>query len=347
MRFLGKMAFLASLAIATTASAGEACRDTLKDIVMSSPYVTSNLVAVESNKPNQITFRHRDDARMIVNFEGKASDSNAGFSRGSYVQSLKTSADAYVGRVKSEGRWAEAAAYPYEPLGWRTVEETQIASVGDALVGHIELRFGPQCTVVSDFVAPSSLSLRSRWTDMVVAIGELRTSAVKHVEVEKWLPEDTNPVGVSAIAGGFIAPLGVMLVVYMVMSSLLRFEDPNIGVRAVIGGVAAVSASALAIQSSAFVEGFASLKFVDNMLLYGFTGLVSAVGCLLGYRSGSFALIGSTISGIALIVSSLFGWTPSPVLNGSFGGLMILLGAGGIYLWSMVEYGAFRDVRRK
>ena len=347
MKFLGKLVFLASLAFAAAATAGEACKDSLKDIVLSSPYITANLVSVESSKPDQLTFRHRDDARMIVNFEAKMSEPNAGFSRGGYVQSLKESADAYASKVKAQGRWAEAAAYPYEPIGWRTVEETEIASVGDALVGHIEIRFGPDCTVVSDFVAPSSLSLRSRWTDMVIAIGDLRTNAVKHVEVETWLPEDTNPVGVPAIAGGFIAPLGVMLVVYMVMSSLLRFEDPNIGVRAVIGGVAVASASALAVQSSAFVEGFASLKFVDNMLLYGFTGLVSAVGCLLGYRAGSFALIASAISGIALIVSAIFGWTPSPVLNGSLGGLMILLGVGGIYLWSMVEYGAFRDVRRK
>jgi hypothetical protein len=53
------------------------------------------------------------------------------------------------------------------------------------------------------------------------------------------------------------------------------------------------------------------------------------------------------VSGLALVVSSLFGWTPSPVLNGSLGGLLLLLGGGGVYLWSMVEYGAFRNVRRK
>ncbi|NTF17410.1 hypothetical protein G6L37_03160 [Agrobacterium rubi] len=347
MRILGKLVVLTSLLAASAASAGDACRGSLKDIVLSSPYVTANLVPVESSKPDQLVFRHRDDARMIVNFEGRISDPIDGHSRGSYVQALKDSADSYARKVKAEGRWAEASAYPYEPIGWRTVEETQIASVGDALVGHIEIRFAADCTVVSDFVAPSSLSLRTRWAALVLAIGELRTTASKHVSVEQWLPEDTNPVGVPAIAGGFIAPLGVMIIVYMVLSSFLRFEDPNIGVRSVIGGVAATAATALAIQSGAFAEGFASLKFVDNMLLYGFAGVLSAAGCLLGYRAASFALIASAVSGIALVVSALFGWTPSPMLNGSIGGLMILLGIGGIYLWSMVEYGAFRDVRRK
>jgi hypothetical protein len=138
-----------------------------------------------------------------------------------------------------------------------------------------------------------------------------------------------------------------MIVVYMGMSSLMRFEDPNIGVRGIVGGIAAVSGAALAIQSGAFSEGFSTLKYVDNLLLYGFTGIISAAGCLLGHRAGSFALIASSISGVALVVSALFGWTPSPVLNGSLGGLMILLGTGGVYLWSMVESGAFRDVRRK
>ncbi len=347
MRLLGKLVVMASLLAASAASAGDACKDSLKDIVSSSPYIAANMLAVDASKPDQITFRHRDDSRMIVNFEGRVSDPVHGMSRGGYVQSLKDSADAYVSKVKGQGRWAESSAYPYEPIGWRTVEETQIASVGDALVGHLEIRFGPDCTVVSDFVAPSTLSLRSRWTDMVVAIGELRANAAKHVTIEQWEPEDTNPVGVPAIAGGFIAPLGVMMIVYMMMSSLMRFEDPNIGVRTVIGGIAFASAAALAIQSTAFQEGFANLKYVDNMLLYGFTGVVSAVACLMGYRAGSFALIAAAVSGVALIVSALFGWTPSPVLNGSIGGLLLLLGIGGVYLWSMVEYGAFRNVRRK
>lgn len=346
MRFLGKLFILASLLTASSASAGEACKDSLLGIVQSSPYIMANMVAVDSTKPDQLTFRHRDDARMIVNFEGKKSPSIAGQSRGGYVQSLKESADAYAAKVKREGRWAEASAYPYEPIGWRTIEETEISSVGDALVGHAEIRFSSDCTLVSDFVAPSSLALRSRWTDMVTAIGELRTNAAQYASVEHWEREDTTPVGIPAIAGGFIAPLGVMLIVYMMLSSLLRFEDPNVGVRSVIGGVAVVAAASLALQSSAFVSGYATLRYVDNALLYGFTGILAALGCILGYRAGLFSLIAAVLSGIALIVSSFFGWTPSPVLNGSIGGLLILLGIGGIYLWSMVEHGAFRNVRR-
>jgi hypothetical protein len=306
----------------------------------------ANMTSVDASKPDQLTFRHRDDARMIVNFEGKKSSSIAGQSRGGYVQSLKESADAYAAKVRRDGRWAEASAYPYEPIGWRTVEETEISSVGDALVGHAEIRFSSDCTLVSDFVAPSSLALRSRWTDMVTAIGELRTSGAQYVSVEHWERDDTTPVGVPAIAGGFIAPIGVMLFVYMMLSSLLRFEDPNVGVRSVIGGVAVVSAASLALQSSAFASGFGSLKYVDNMLLYGFAGILAALGCILGYRAGLFALIAAMMSGIALVVSSLFGWTPSPILNGSIGGLLILLGIGGVYLWSMVEHGAFRNVKR-
>lgn len=350
MGFLGKIGVLATLLLAfsaSTASAADACRGELKEIVASSPYVAAHLVPVESSRDGVQTFRHRDDSRMIVSFEARKSQSNAGHSRGTYVKALKASADTYVSKVKDQGRWAESAAFPYDPVGWLTVEETEIASVGDALVGHMELRFSSDCTVVADFVAPSSLALRTRWTDMVRALGDLRDTAAKHVVPEQWLAEDTSPVGVPAIAGGFIVPLAIMLLSYMVLSSLMRFDDPSVGVRAVIGGVAAVAAAALAIQSTAFVEGFHSLKFVDNLLLYGFTGVMAAVGCMLGYRAASFALVAASISGVALVISSLFGWTPSPVLNGSFGGLLIVMGAGGVYIWSMIENGAFRGVARR
>lgn len=347
MRHLRKFILLASMFLAPAAMAAEACVGGLSDIVGTSPYVESKMLSVPSEHPGQLTFRHKDDARIILNFESKHSQSVGGLSRGTYVKRLKEYAEGYTTRIKSEGRWAEASVFPYEPLAWRTVEETRIESVGDALVGHMEIRFSGDCTVVADFVSPSALTLRSRWNDMVIAIGELRTTAVPHMVMEKWEPEDTNPVGVPAIAGGFLAPLAVIFFVYMMMSSLLRFENPVLGVRAMIGSISLACAFALAFQARAFMDGIPELRYVDNLLLLAFAGGMAAAGALLGHRAGALALVTAAISGVALVVSAFYGWTPNPALNGAVGGILAALGIAGIYGWSMVESGAFRGVKRK
>lgn len=347
MRHLRKFILLASLMFAPAVMAANSCGDALNSIVGTSSYITTNMVSVPAEHEGQLTFRHKDDTRIIVNFESKHSQAVTGLSRGVYVNRLKEYAESYTSRIKSEGRWAEASVFPYEPLAWRTVEETQIASVGDALVGHLEIRFGPECTVISDFIAPSSLTLRSRWSDMVSSIGDLRSTAALHVVMEKWEAEDTNPVGVPAIAGGFLAPLAVMLFVYMMMSNLLRFETPVFGIRALIGSISLTCAFALAFQARAFMDGIPELRYVDNLLLLTFVGGMSASGALLGSRAGSLALVASSISGVALVVSAFYGWTPDPALNGTVGGILSALGIAGIYGWTMVESGAFRGVKRK
>jgi hypothetical protein len=347
MRLVGRFIVLASLLAASAAAADDgACVGQMKAVVSSSPYFSQEMVAQPSERQGQLTFRHKDDARVIASFETKASPPIAGLSRSAYVGRLKEYADAYVAKVKDAGRWGESSVFPYEPMAWRTVEETAIPSVGDALVGHMEMRLSAQCTMITDFISPSSLTLRSRWSAMTGAVSDMRSTAAAQTTAEEWAPEDTNPVGIQALAAGFAVPLAVAVFVYLLLSRLIRFESPAFPVRAVIGGSALASLSALAFQSGAFTENVATGRFVDTLLLLLLSAGTSVAGAVLGHRAGTFAVVYSTVAGVSIAISASFGWTPAPSLNLVFGAAMAISGIAAGYLWVLFDNGFFNNVKR-
>lgn len=347
MRLFGKFIVLASMLVGTAAIADDgACVAQLKAVVGSSSYFASDMIAQQSERPGQLTFRHKDDARVIATFETTASPSIVGMSRSAFVSRLKEYTDAYVAKVKSANRWGEGSVFPYEPLAWRTVEETAIPSVGDALVGHMEMRLSPECTMVTDFISPSSLTLRSRWSAMTGAVSDMRSAAVIQIGVEEWAPDDTNPVGVQALATGFAVPLAFAVFVYLLLSNLIRFEAPSFAVRAVIGSSTLASLSALAFQSGAFTENISSGRYVDTLLLLLLSSGASVAGAVLGHRAGTFAVVCSTVSGVSIAISASFGWTPAPSLNLVFGAAMAVIGIAAAYLWYLFDNGHFNSVRR-
>jgi hypothetical protein len=347
MRLLGKFVVLASMLAASVASADDgACVDQMKSIVTSAPYFSQEMVAQPSERQGQLTFRHKDDTRVIATFETKGSPPITGLSRSAYISRLKDYTDAYVAKVKVAGRWGESSVFPYEPISWRTVEETAIPSVGDALVGHMEMRLSAQCTLVSDFISPSSLTLRSRWSAMTGAVSDMRSLAAAQTVPEEWAPDDTNPVGVQALAAGFAVPLAVAVFVYLLLSNLIRFEAPAFPVRAVIGISALASLSALAFQSGAFTENVAAGRFVDTLLLLALSASTAVAGAVLGHRAGTFAVVCSTVAGVSIAISASFGWTPAPSLNLVFGAAMAISGIAAGYLWVLFDNGFFSNVKR-
>lgn len=347
MRLFGKLVVLASLFAASAAAADDgACVDQMKAVLASAPYFSQEMLPHPSDRPGQITFKNKDDARVIVSFETKPSSPIAGLSRSVYVGHMKEYADAYVAKVKAGGRWGESSVFPYEPMAWRTVEETAIPSVGDALVGHMEMRLSAQCTLVSDFISPSSLTLRSRWSAMTEAVSNVRSVAAAQTTAEEWAPEDTSPVGVQALAAGFAVPLAVAVFIYLLLANLLRFESPSFPVRAVVGGSSLASLSALAFQAGAFTEHVPQGRFVDTLLLLAVSAGASIAGAAMGHRAGTFAVVFATVAGVSLAISASFGWTPAPSLNLVFGAAMAVSGVAAGYLWVLFDNGFFSNVKR-
>lgn len=347
MRLFGKVLVLASLLAASAAAADDSvCVREMNAAIASAPYFAQEMTPKPSERGGQLTFSHKDDARVIASFETRPSPSISGLSRSVYVGRLKEYADSYVSKVKAAGRWGESSVFPYEPMSWRTVEETSIPSVGDALVGHMEIRLSSDCTLVSDFIAPSSLTLRSRWSAMTTAISDIRTTAAAQVSTEVWAPEDTNPVGIQALAAGFAVPLAVMFFVYLLLSNLLRFEAPAFPVRAILGGSSLVAISTLSFQAKAFADNFADGRFVDTLLLLAVASVASVAGAFLGSRAGTFAVVASTVGGVAISISGSFGWTPAPTLNLVSGVVMAVMGIACGYLWVLFDNGFFNRVKR-
>lgn len=328
------LAAILSLTVLAATPVHAACTLEVRQALAGSPFFGQVMALKETGVDGSMSFYHPDDPRMIATFTMQAAEPLGEISRAAYVDRLEEYADFKVSAVRKEGRWAEKALFPYDPVGWRMVEETEVKDVGSVLAGHMEIRLTEECLLAADFISPSSPNLRSRWATMTTEIARVRETAAPLVVTHDWLPDDTTPVGVAAIAGGFMSPVGVIGLIYLLLGQLRRLDPPGTPTRVVLASSAAVAAGTVAYQSSAYVAHFAEFRYVDNFLLLSAVAISSLAGALLGQRAASLGLIASFVSGIALSVASALGWTPDVNVSFAVGGSLIVMGGFGFYAWS-------------
>lgn len=333
MRILYAILSAAFLLVAGPALA-DSCRLSVQQALAGSAYFGEGMAKTGPSSADTATYSNVDDPRMIVNFTMTAAEPVAGISRSEYVRRLNEYASFAVNRVKAQGRWAEKAVFPFDPVAWRTVEETVVDGVGEAFAGHMEIRLTPDCVLSADFISPSSPNLRSRWAQMTSAVTDIRTNAGNVVAAERWAPDDTTPTGITALAGGFVSPVGVIGLIYLLLGQLRRLDPPGRSTRAVLGSCAALAAGCMAYQAPVYREALPDLRYIDNILLLGFVALTCLGGALLAQRAALLGLLSACVSGIALSVASGFGWTPDVNVSFAVGAGLILMGVLGFYAWS-------------
>lgn len=318
--------------VAQPAMAG--CSISVAETIADSPYFGKEMVLTGNAAAGTMTFRNVDDPRMIVSFTMAAAEPLGKISRAEYVKHLDEYATFVVKRVKAQGRWAEKSVFPFDPVAWRTVEETTVDEVGPAFAGHMEARLTPQCVLVADFISPSSPNLRSRWTQMTTAVAEIRETAASLVVPEHWERDDTTPTGITALAGGFVSPIGVIGLIYLLLGQLRRLEPPSTNTRIVLGSCAAVALGCVVYQIPVYREALGEYRYLDNLLLLSFVAVTCLSGALLAQRSAVLGLLSACVSGIALSVASGLGWTPDVNVSFVVGAVLILMGVLGFYAWS-------------
>ena len=328
--------FLTLSAVLTLAAqpALASCSISVAQAIAGSPYFGTGMLPAGQGGDGSLTFRNADDPRMIVNFTMAAAEPVGEVSRAEHVDRLEEYATFAVDRVRQQGRWAEKSIFPYDPVAWRTVEETTVDEVGPAFVGHMEIRLTPECILAADFISPASPNLRSRWTHMTSAVAGIRETAGALVVAETWERDDTTPVGITALAGGFVSPIGVIGLIYLLLGQLRRLDPPTRPTRTVLGSCAAVALGTLAYQYPAYVEGLDEMRYVDNLLLLGFVAVTCLAGAFLAQRAAVLGLLSACVSGIALSVASSLGWTPDVKVSFVIGAGLILMGVLGFYAWS-------------
>lgn len=328
-----KLAIAAAFLVAATAQAAAACQLTPARVLAGAPFFGSYMEPTDDGPSGAATFVHPDDPRIIVSFTIASAEPVGPVSRGEYVKKIESYASFTVQRVRQQDRFADSSVYPLDPVAWRTIEAAEVEGVGPALVGHMEIRLTPQCVVVADFISPDSVTLRSRWQKVIAEVAAIRDIPGLAVP-EQWEREDTTPTGLAAIAGGFVPPVGVIGVLYLLLGQIRRFDPPSIYTRSVLGCCAVVALGSIAYHYGYYVEAWSEGRYVDNLLLLAFTGLACAAGAALEQRATTLGLISACVTGIALSVASALGWTPDEVTSFASGAALILMGVFGFFAWS-------------
>lgn len=323
------------VAMAGAANAAQCTLDP-RVIVATSPYFATQM-AVKQFNTSSVTLQSNDDGRFIVNFSMDTPPASTGLSVSQFLAEIRKETAPYLASHKAKGQWAELATFPYDPVSWRTVEETTVADVGPAFQGRMYIRLNSDCLLTANFLAPSSANLLSKWHAFNAAITDLRTSAAQYVTAGDWADEDTTPTGVKAIIGGFALPVVLSLIAYYLLNHLSRLDAPNALTRVVLICAAAVSLGGFGLQYSAYQEEFHLLRYTDNALLLGFCGILSLAAITLAQRATLLSLLTSCIGGLTLVSLSYFDWTPDPIINSLVGGSLVIMGGLGFLSWSMTS----------
>ncbi|WP_315922936.1 hypothetical protein [Mesorhizobium sp. SP-1A] len=318
------------------------CRLDVNQVVASSSYFNTRLVkSPEKQKDGSVVFSHVDDPRMVVSLSFGRADPVGHISRSAYVAKVDEFAGFMVGKAKAQGRWAEKSVHPHDPVASVVVEETKIDKVGDALVGHMEALFTPDCILIADFVSPSSQNLRSRWVQMAQEITTLRSSAAHMVVPISWEAEDTSPAGWKAVLAGLGTPLVVMILINALLGHVKELDPPSIHTRTVLGTNAFLVFSALIYQYGYYLPiasmPFEEMKYLDSFLLLTLVGILCVAGALLAQRAARLGLISACVGGFALLSASYLGWTPDVNISLAVGLSMIIMGGLAYAAWSMAS----------
>lgn len=332
--------FIVALIGATSANA--ACRLSPEQLVNSNNYFKERMIKAPSKDGDRsVAYTHIDDPRMVVNLSFDRADPVGHTTRSAYVTRLDEFAGFMVDKAKSQGRWAEKSVHPQDPVASVVVEETKIDTVGDALVGHMEALFTPECILTADFVSPSSQNLRSRWIQMAQEITNLRTTASYLVIPIDWEQEDTSPKGWTAVVAGLGTPLLVIVLIAALLGRLRELDPPSAYTKIVLGVNAILVVSTLLYQRSAYMpslsESFGAIKYLDSLLLLLMVGGLCIAGALLNQVAARIGLIAACVGGFALIVASYLRWTPDANIGYVVGISMIFMGALAYVAWSQAS----------
>lgn len=331
---------ITTLILMSTAQA--MCRLDINKVVESNPYFNSRMVrSPDKNKENAAVFSHVDDPRMVISLSMGRADPVGHISRSAYVAKLDEFAGFMVDKAKSQGRWAEKSVHPHDPVASVVVEETKIDQVGDALVGHMEALFTPECILIADFVSPSSQSLRSRWVQMAQEITNLRTSAASVVAPIAWEREDTSPTGWKAILAGLGTPLIVMILINVLLGHVKELDPPSVYTRIVLWVTSVLAFGTIFYQYSTYLPSnsflLEEMKYIDSLLLLSLVGFICIFGAIFSYKATRLGLISACVGGFAMLSSTYLGWTPDANISLVVGLSLIFMGGLAFAAWSLAS----------
>ncbi|MTH95482.1 hypothetical protein [Roseibium sp. RKSG952] len=331
-------------------AAHAACELTPEHILRTSPYFSERMTASQDSTQYSVSYQHVDDPRIVATFSVSPAQPVGEVSRSDYVSLLEEQSRNFVNGVVSRGRWADYSVYPFDPVATRIIEQDEVDRVGTALVGQMRVRMTPECLLTAYYLAPASMNLRSRWVELDTRISELRDRASFLTVPETWLPDDTTPVGGTALGIGFGVPVAVMALLFFLMGNMRDLDGPRVLTKTVMVCSGIVGIGVIAVQFQLYQEGLAELRYVDNFALLATLAILSFAGAFGGTPKSLFVFIASCVTGITLSINSYLDWTPVPAITSFAGVALILMGVFGFYVLSsgsIAGVGSISELKKK
>lgn len=333
MRLLKVFAFVASLVAPVSAYAAGQCGVPIPRLVESSDYFSKNMT-IHDQTNDSVTLTHKDDPRIVISFTTEIPYPSDGLSKSEYIGKYEKELNGYAASAKGRSQQVETSFYTTTPLSWKIVEKTSLPDIGPAFRASAYIRLSETCLVKASFISPDSQNLATRWIALNGAVDDIRSLASPFVQTTVWEREDTAPVGATAIAVGFVAPLLLVGILFHFLGHFTRLDPPTLSTKTTTACLAFMAAGFLFYQRSMFLAGFPILKYTDGALLLSICAAVCLASMVFAQRATLLALIFGGVAGASSVASASIGWTRDPSASFVVGGAMLLVSVLGFIAWS-------------
>ncbi len=318
----------------STQSIASQCSLDISSLAAKSQTLTNSFSELPDATATSAFFQNNDDPRIVVSLGLTKPTPISGMSLTAYVKSIENQFSSYIASVKDQGRGIEMTTFPGDPLSWRIIEEAKLPNVGPSIVGRMFIRLNDSCLLTANYVAPSSINLRSKWQAMADAIVALRTDLQSDVKPAVWGPEDTTPTGSTALLIGVFSPLACSLIGYFLLGHFTRLDSPSVYTKIVLACISLVMAGSVFFLHGIFSENLKSLKYTDELILMSVVFVLCAGSLIFGQAMTVLALVTSCITGITMISLAFFGWVPNVGVAFSVGVAVMIMSVLGFVSWT-------------
>ncbi len=340
------LAWLMIAALFAPAMAQQGCASyAAETFVKNVPFFGSKMSPTASSSPAVLNFVHPDDARLTVSFYLKA-QATAVESRSDFLQNLRSRLDSEVAARRATGAAVESGIFPYDPVAW-TVATRKQRQDGTDVAGELVIRLTASCQLVASWNVFETSVLARRISEITNALDAVRLLSVRQLPASEFLPDRRVPSGHSSLVFGFFGPLAAAGVIFVLLRGWLNYDRPGVLARCIIGAGAVVGLYALLVQSPVYQEAIGHYRYLDNLLLSGFTTLLLLIAVISGsQKTALMAFAASLCAGLSLGVSAWFGWSPVDTIAPTLAIFFIFVGFSGLLLWGMqTRPSGIRDLR--
>lgn len=283
------------------------CETTISNFISNVNYFKENMKVTNGDQINNIGFSHNADPRITL-YLSLAEVNISNIKLSDYIIDVKQEImKDYNSRIL-EDKNPEYNIFSINPPGWFITSNEILKNTKNSVVGHGEILLSKNCMLYINFVTPSDTGYSNIWKDLKTSIVEIKNN--QNIQLVNWEAENTNPLGLEAILIGFIIPLLVSFIIFLLIKRTIVPEQ-NILVKICFGLIIIISFLTLFFIKDYIIEGFIQKKYIEILVMLSFIILFSLYSIFRNDLLNLFAMIFSSIISITLFIYQYINWFPN------------------------------------